>query len=85
MSILKDKGIIKSEGVTSLLFDGFTPNGSFLDVKYSTPKEYIKYYWDKYQASLEKNNSIFLSYCYFQDGLTIHALSYYICYTLQTH
>lgn len=58
MSILKEKGIIKSEGVTSSLFDDFAPNGSFLDVKYSTPKEYIKYFWDRYQASQKKNNSI---------------------------
>ncbi|MBQ3629291.1 MAG: hypothetical protein IJS43_07080 [Bacteroidaceae bacterium] len=58
MSILLEKGIIKKEGEISKLFEGMTSGKTFLDVKYTHPHEYIKFYWDKYQNSNSKNNSI---------------------------
>lgn len=58
MSILLEKGIIKKEGEISRLFEGMTPEKSFVDVDYRYPHEYVNYYWDKYQHYPEKNNSI---------------------------
>lgn len=58
MSALLDKGIIKSEGEISRLFESMTPGQTFCDVEYNHPREYIKFYWDKYQNSDRKNNSI---------------------------
>lgn len=58
MSVLLDLGIIKSEGTSSSLFESLTPGQSFLDINYDLPQEYIRYYWDRYQASQSKNNSI---------------------------
>lgn len=59
MSLLIEKGIIKNEGVISRIFENLTPFETFCDVKYQTPHDYVKYYWDKYQDSNErKNNSI---------------------------
>lgn len=58
MGILKNKGIIKREGKAAKLFSSLTPSGSFCDVVYNQPSEYIKFYWDKYLAcSSPKNNS----------------------------
>lgn len=58
MSELLNKGIIKKEGEISRLFESMTPGKSFCDVKYTYPHEYVKFYWDKYQASEDKKNSI---------------------------
>lgn len=58
MGKLKDKGIIKNEGKISNIFEGLTGNQSFLDIKYNTPHEYVKFYWDKYNASGHQDNSV---------------------------
>ena len=58
MSALLENGIIKAEGEISRLFESITPNKTFCDVEYNNPHEYIKYYWDRYQNSNKKNNSI---------------------------
>lgn len=51
MSILKDLNFVKGESnLAASIFEGLTTKGvTFLDVKYSSPSEYINYFWNKYQ------------------------------------
>lgn len=56
MSILKDLNFVKGESnLAASIFEGLTSEGkTFLDVKYSSPSEYINYFWDKYQKVEKK-------------------------------
>ena len=58
MPALVENGLIKTEGEISRLFESVTQGKSFCEVEYNKPHEYIEFYWDKYQNSKRKNNSI---------------------------
>jgi len=58
MSALIETSILQHEGKVSNIFDSFTPGGSFMDVPYTLPHEYIKFYWDKYQNCSYKDNNV---------------------------
>ena len=58
MSILIEKGIIKNEGKISNIFENLTDGMSFMDVEYDIPHDYVKFYWDKFNASGPQDNSV---------------------------
>lgn len=58
MSILKEKGIIKNEGKISNIFENLTDGVSFMDIEYDTPHDYVKFYWDEFNASGPQDNSV---------------------------
>ncbi|MBS1519242.1 MAG: hypothetical protein JSS91_14245 [Bacteroidetes bacterium] len=57
MQLLNQLGIAIGKGKKAAnIFDNLFP--SFLDVKYSTPSEYINLYWDIYKKHISKNNNL---------------------------
>lgn len=53
MSLLKDIGIVQSEGKISKTFENLLPGKSFLDMGYTFPHEYVTKFWELYTNSEE--------------------------------
>jgi SepF-like predicted cell division protein (DUF552 family) len=58
MNILQKIGIVRSSTKGAKIFESLLPETSFLNVQYSTPKDYIEKYWKAYKALGETNNSL---------------------------
>jgi hypothetical protein len=57
MQLLNQLGIAIGKGKKAAnIFDNLFP--SFLEVKYSTPSEYVNLYWDIYKKHISKNNNL---------------------------
>lgn len=56
MGILKDRHIVDSDTASATVFESLFPD--FMQVQYSTPKEYIQLYWDAYENSGNQNNNL---------------------------
>lgn len=55
--ILHKVGIVRSPNKTSQLFEDLFAPQSFLDIVYSSPKDYVEMYWEKYKESGKNDNS----------------------------
>lgn len=59
MGILKTKGMVKNgSSKTAKTFESLFGDVDFEHVDYSSPKDYIKQYWDKYQEGGLSNNTL---------------------------
>lgn len=59
MGILKIKGMVKNgSSKTAKTFESLFGDIDFEHVEYSSPKDYIKQYWDKYQERGLSNNTL---------------------------
>ena len=58
MGILKKKCIVSSNNKSSKIFEALFEETDFLHVNYSSPKEYVQMYWEKYRNTTESNNSL---------------------------
>ena len=59
MGILKTKGMVKNGlSKTAKIFESLYGDVDFEHVEYTTPQDYIKQYWDKYQERGVSNNTL---------------------------
>lgn len=58
MGILFKKCIVSSNTKSSKIFEALFGEIDFLHVNYSSPKEYVQMYWEKYRNTTNTNNSL---------------------------
>lgn len=58
MGILKTKRIVSSNNKSSKIFEALFDDTDFLHVNYTSPKEYVQMYWEKYHETTKTNNSL---------------------------